>query len=164
MKVTAEAEAAAEAVGGLGRQLWALDDALLEPLRQFGAERLAGVRQQTAVDALYAIFKDAAELRQWWHELWETATPLWRYDEAQLPETARAYSVELAGVCGAGVPMLSETSDATLSPESAAMTEVAHPASLRTRWMESNDRKRITLLRLRSGLTAAAMVRAKDER
>ncbi|MCI0728544.1 MAG: hypothetical protein L0332_17740 [Chloroflexi bacterium] len=134
-----EAEAAAAAIGGLGQQLIALDDAILAPLQQVAMEQLAGLDGLLAVDILHLLYPTPGELAAWWRACWEQAAPLWRHDPARLPERARAQEAAFTAVSGAAVNRL-----APLLPETA-------------RSLESGDRERIVVLRLRGGLTVPAM-------
>lgn len=132
----AEAEAAAAAVGGLGRHLTALDDRILDELRRLAAERLAGLDNVTAVEALAALCPSPGEWQQWWQALWAEAAPLWRYDETTLGAEARGRRRIQAWVCGAGVPELPRRLQAA----------VELPPDIQ--WHSSADRERILLLRL----------------
>jgi hypothetical protein len=76
-----EAVWAAHMMGGLGRQLTALDDSRLEWLSEQGRHRLAEKGSFSALEALRLIYPDEEALRTWWNLLWEGASPLWRCDE-----------------------------------------------------------------------------------
>ncbi len=138
----AEAETAAAAIGGLGRQLQALDDALWPPLAQAGARRLAADASFTTVDALLANLQEAP-LLEVWRNGWEAAAPLWRYDETRLTETARAYHRQQTFICGAGALMLADL-----------LGESVNEAT----WLQSADRERLFVVRARVGLTPAALI------
>ncbi len=144
----AEATATAAAIGGFGRQVTALDDAQLMGLPRLAADRLAQAWQLTAVDAFVAAADgDKERLHQWWQQGVDAACPLWRPDETRLHETERMQNGRLTLLCGA---------DGTLSPVSIMdemLSQQAEPIST----VPSYDRSRLLLLRIRSGLTAAAM-------
>jgi hypothetical protein len=141
----AEAEAAAAATGGLGQHLRALDDAALDPLHSWGKARLGErLEPYTAVSAV-ADRETPPTLQTCWQYAWETAAPLWRYEEACLPEAQRTSSHSQSFVCGAGLAELRE--------------QVAPLAPNGLRWVSAPDRERILLLRLRGGLTVEAMTR-----
>ncbi len=137
-----EAIFAAAAIGGLGQQINMLDDAVLASLRQVAAERLAGVWGLTAVNALTATNSSSDSLQETWSQQWETARPLWRLEEARLDEINRMQTDHHAFVCGAGVQGLTP-----LLPDLKADIS----------WMPSNDRQRLLLIRVRSGLKLAAI-------
>lgn len=89
-----EAEWAAQIVGGLGRQLAALDDAPLLDLRSAAAERLSRADNSSGeafgfCDALTMLYPTPEQLLGWWRSLWDDASPLWRYDATE-PSTAEA--------------------------------------------------------------------------
>lgn len=136
-----EAAAAAAAIGGLGRQLQELDDALLPPLTRLGMKRLAGSAELTTIDALLANLGETS-LLDIWRSGWETAAPLWRYDETRLTETARVYHGQQTFVCGAGATMLADL-----------LGDFAHEAT----WLQSPDRERLFVARVRVGLTPASL-------
>lgn len=144
----AEAVAAAAAVGGLGPQMKALDDTIVEPLWRYGKERLAAVWSLTAVDALAAVAGEERQLRQKVQEGWDAACPLWRHDEARLPEPVRARQHRLAVICGAGARLLADMLPA----------EIDHSLQ----WWESGDRQRLWLVRAHSGLVPEALALARE--
>ncbi|MBP6470783.1 MAG: hypothetical protein KA773_10105 [Chloroflexi bacterium] len=147
-----EAALAAEAVSGLGRQIERLDAGLLADLRQVAAARLAGVWQITAVHVLAAAHETPAQWGLWRRAAWEAASPLWRYDEGCLPETSRRPRDAWTCFIGAGVSEL----PALWAQGDGATAEFAQAS-----WLESGDRRRLFLLRLRRGLTPEAMVMSK---
>jgi hypothetical protein len=112
-----EAERAAEAIGGLGRQVLELDDAILEGLLAAGWQRFADLVSLTAVDVLALLYPVPGELEAWWERAWEAAAPMWRYDEAQVPEAVRAQGSTLTLVYGGGVARLSERLGLPATPE-----------------------------------------------
>ena len=128
----AESLVAAAYIGGLGRQLDALDDTILAGLLNLGRQRLGGVWQLTAVDVFTAVTSDDDQREAWWQALWQSARPLWRVDEARLSEAERAGNSQMAGVSGASTDLL-----AGLLPG------VAEPLH----WLPSADRERILLVR-----------------
>jgi hypothetical protein len=133
----AEAVAAATALGGLGQQVTDLDDIISAGLRRLGEQRLAGVWQLTVVDALMAWAGDHKQLQVRWQEAWEEACPLWRVDEARLAESVREQNGRGTAVCGADAHLLAD-----LLPETDGDVT----------WLESGDRKRLWLVRVRAGL------------
>jgi hypothetical protein len=75
----AEAERAAAAIGGLGRQLVALDD-INEILRNAGRERLAAVSEMTAGAGLALAAGAGLDMTAWWNDMMNEAAPLWPGD------------------------------------------------------------------------------------
>lgn len=144
-----EAEMAAAAVGGLGEQLTDLDDKrLLTALRQVAAAQLVKVEAYSAVSIIQRLHPTPEALCQWWQNLWEDASPLWRYDPTSLPEPIRAQETALTCLLGVDAPSLVQTSPGLLPPD--------------VRLVESSDLKRLFVLRLRGNLTASAMIRNGD--
>ncbi|MBK8989886.1 MAG: hypothetical protein IPM39_28125 [Chloroflexi bacterium] len=144
-----EATWAAERLGGLGRQIGRLDETLFVGLHRLAEGRMAGVWQATAVTVLSAHLTTSADWTAWWQSAWQAATPLWRYDESRLPETARRPHDTCSWFIGAGASRLPEH----LTAEGA----VAAAELEQTSWLDSADRERLILFRLRRGLTAQAM-------
>lgn len=140
-----EAVVAAAAVGGLGKQVKQLDDAIIVPLRRLGAERLVGLWKFTAVDALAACLQNHDQVQQWWEQEQDAARPLWRLDETRLDETARTQNGRLTFVCGADAPLVAD-----LLPE---QRDQIRP-------LPSNDQERMLLACVRTGLTVEAMLGA----
>jgi len=143
-----EAALAAAAVRGLGRQIEQIDAGLLVDLRRLAAARLDGVWQITAVDVLAAAHETAEEWELWRRTAWETAAPLWRYDEGCVPETSRHPRDVWTCFIGAGVSELP-----AVWAQEKGMIQVS--------WLESGDRRRLFLLRLRRGLTPEALAMSK---
>lgn len=144
-----EAALAAKVVDGLGRQIERLDEDLFIELRQLAEERLAVVWRTTAVDVLAATFETAEEWAQWRRAAWQAASPVWRYDEGCLPQMSRRSDGVWACFIGAGASKL----PAMLALEESAAVEL-EPVS----WLESGDSRRLFLVRLRRGLTPAALM------
>ncbi|MCP4425334.1 MAG: hypothetical protein GY803_12635 [Chloroflexi bacterium] len=137
-----EAVLATEAIGGLGRQLERLDDAIMIPLAKLAGERMAKVWTVTAVDILDALLPAANEWQTWQQTAWQAATPLWRYDEGQLSETARRGNWAGAYLIGAGADRLPAIW-ADLDGE--VFTELDQPCH----WLPSADHSRLIIIRLR---------------
>jgi hypothetical protein len=146
-----EAALAAATVGGLGAQVRQLDERLLNELRRLATTRLEALREVTAVDVLAALHETPLAWEQWWQTARQMATPLWRYDESCLPETARRASDVWSCFVGAGASCLP---DALTQAGIAAVGELEQ-----AQWLESADRRRLIILRLRRGLTPEAMTR-----
>lgn len=138
----AEAISAAAACGGLGQQLNRLDERIGVTLTQFGAKRLTAVKRFTTVDILLAALSVKEPLLTIWQNGWEAASPLWRYDEARLNESARAWQRQRAFVCGGDAPSLADL----LGDAAEAIT-----------WIDSADREQLFVLRARTGLTLSAL-------
>ena len=137
----AEATNAAAAVGGLGQQLTRPDDAILPLLMAAGRERLAGIGQLTAADALALLLPDAESQAGWWEQQWLDALPLWPFDETAVTDELRSYQVELAFVVARGVHAFKQW----LGP-------AAQPPIEDGQWLEQPDPERVLLVRLRSGI------------
>lgn len=137
-----EATRAAAAIGGLGRHITALDDDILPSLLEAGRARLQHVAGLSATDVVATLYPSAPEIAQWWQQLWQEAAPLWRYDEAGLPERQRAQPLELTLVCGANLALLEQ--------------RLALPEGPRRRWLETPDRHRLIVIRLRGGIPVSA--------
>ncbi len=137
---TAAAEDAAQAVGGLGQQLRRLDDAHIgEKLASFARQQLQLLSQETAVTVWTALANQTETTSDdWWHALWSLATPLWPYDEARLPETARQQSGHSSYICAAAAP----------NQQPRLPWAEREP----TTWLPMADAERAYLLRLRWGL------------
>ena len=140
---TAEAAAAAEAVGGLGRHLRHLDDTVIDQgLAAFAQKRLQPLAAETAVTVWAALVNRTETASDgWWQALWSLATPLWPYDEARLPEAARSQAGHGSYLC------------ADVSPDQQPRLpwEEQEP----TTWLPLADRERAYLLRLRWGQPTA---------
>ncbi|MCA9998473.1 MAG: hypothetical protein KDE56_22075 [Anaerolineales bacterium] len=147
----AEAQLAANGIGGLGTQLQHLDDAILEPLRQVGLSRLSWLDQLTAVDLLTAHYPTAAARQQWWQIAWQEAAPLWPFDETQIAETERSTITEWTVLAAAAAEQL-----LTVLPEQHAL--ISRPIQT----LEIADHERLILLRFRKGLPLTAFTQ-KDE-
>jgi len=132
-----EAALAVKAVGGLGRQLSRLDDAILGDLLATGRARFSNIGGLTAVEALQQQVDTPDKLVGWWLEMTSLATPLWRYDETEQAALRQARPDELLLFCGAEVSRL----------ESAL-----GPARQHERRVLAADRERLIVLRLRGGI------------
>jgi hypothetical protein len=150
--IDAEQEAilAAEAIGGLGQQLRQLDDAIVIPLAKLAGERLAGLWTLTAVDILDALLSTTHDWQAWQQAAWQAATPLWRYDEGQLSETARRENWTGVCVIGAGVDRLAAT---MTEHASSALTEDGNSCH----WLAAADHRRLIVIRLRRGLALSGI-------
>ncbi|MCP4415543.1 MAG: hypothetical protein GY805_02905 [Chloroflexi bacterium] len=144
----AEAITTATTLGGLGQHMQALDDTLFFKLPRLASERSAQVWQVTVVDALIATTNGQEQAAQWWQQGMDAACPLWRPDETRLQETERMQSGQFTFLCGA---------KATLPPKS-LLDEFLLDRSEPVHWVSTNDKERLLLLRIRTGLTAEAMV------
>jgi hypothetical protein len=89
-----EAVWAAQAVGGLDRQLYALDDQLVIELAACGRQRLAAKGGLSAMATLATLHPDEDSLKEWQRGLWEMAAPLWRPGERE-PGAAEQNSLTL---------------------------------------------------------------------
>lgn len=108
-ETVAEATIAASAAGGLGRQLAAIDDSIVEQMRLTGRERLVRAESFSAVAALEALYDTPAKRAAWWEEMMATAAPLWRYDETAQTEQGRLQNPTLTVVAAADVARLRES-------------------------------------------------------
>lgn len=141
-----EAVTAAAAVGGLGQQVQQLDDeALLAALNRFSTERFKAVNTLNTTHALLATLPKERSLLASWQDGWDAASPLWRYDETRLPENARAGHQHHTFVCGGGA---------------ISMADLLGVAAENVTWIESSDRERLFVVRVRTGLTPAALAAA----
>lgn len=131
-----EAVWAAQLIGGLGRQLSALDDAFVDTLLAQGQRRLAGKGSFSAVAALSLLYPTDEALQSWWKQLWESAAPLWRYDQTEQGESGGAQAAGVALIGGADALRLQRLLNQTDSPE--------------IRWLATAD-SNLTVLRLRQG-------------
>ncbi|MEW5989554.1 MAG: hypothetical protein AB1791_23240, partial [Chloroflexota bacterium] len=148
-----EAMLANQALAAEERPLVGLDSGLRQALLQIAQERLAGLNRLTAADVLLALYPSPAELVQWWEAQWSAATPLWHTDEAQLSEVTRAQPTTLTIVCGANLTPLAERLSESEVEGHCAFGSATHlTAATDIRWLESDDRQRIIILRLRAGL------------
>lgn len=73
---TLEGMWAAEAIGGLGRQLEAPDDAFVDALLQMVDERIATQGVFTLAEALELLYPEDEARWAWWQRQWEAAAPL----------------------------------------------------------------------------------------
>lgn len=142
----AEAQLAANGIGGLGTQLQQLDDAIMEPLREVGLSRLRWLDGLTAVDLLAHQYPTAEMLQQWWQMTWHEAVPLWPFDEAQIAETDRADITELAVLAAAAGEQL------------LASLPEPYDGSPKIQAIETTDRERLFLLRFRVGVPLTALI------
>jgi hypothetical protein len=78
-----EAVWAARAIGGLERQLTALDDDVVTELAAKGRQRLAAKGDFSVVNALRWRYPTTEAIKNWWQESWESAAPLWRHRDRQ---------------------------------------------------------------------------------
>jgi hypothetical protein len=144
-----EAVEAAQQIGRLGQQIQALDDEqLAERLQEIARERVDDIASYTTGDVLSLLYPHPTERARWWRNRLEKAIPLWPYDSAQLPEAVRARQTSYVLVCGAGAPTLQETLSLTKSGRERPVY----------RWLASTERQRLTIVRWRAGLTAAALL------
>lgn len=141
-----EAVVAAAAAGGLGQQVQQLDDeGLLAALSRYSAERLAAVNTLTTSDVLLATLPEGMSLEAIWQNGWDAASPLWRYDETRLAESARGGHRQHAFVCGGGAT---------------ALADFLGTAANDVTWIEGGDRERLFVVRARTGLTPPALAAA----
>lgn len=145
-----EAAAAAAAIGGLGRQLRLLDDAVLQNLDEVAAERLRGLWLVTAVDLLEGCHNTPEAWQAWWQTASQMASPLWPYDEGQLSEQNRRHDWTSACLLGAGVERIPALPN--WLGESGSMTlENTVPC------ISTADSTRLVVLCLRRGATVGNM-------
>ncbi|KAA3655763.1 MAG: hypothetical protein DWQ04_33020 [Chloroflexi bacterium] len=144
-----EAHLAAASVGGLGRQITALDDDILNTLQQVAADRLADLDQITAAEALTAVSQIPEAWSQWLEAIWADATPLWRFDETCLDEEMRSRQQTIAWVCASGVKKIADH----LAP---------FIEGKQILWLDTAEPETIFLLRIRTNLTVAAMIGSEE--
>ena len=141
-----EATAAAETIGGLGRQLKLLDDEVLQNLDTAAKERLQGVWAVTAVDLLQSLHTTPEAWQTWWQSMSHMAAPLWCYDEGLLSEADRMYQWTGSCLLGAGVERVPALR--AVSHDNGA----AAPETAITR-LPSADHSRLIVIRIRHGAT-----------
>jgi hypothetical protein len=129
-----EAAWAARMMGGLGRQLTALDDSCVERLSEHGRRLLAEKGRLSAVEALLHLYPTEEALRSWWNQLWEGAAPLRRCGEQRQGECIPTRHSALSIVCSA---------DALRLQQLLSWIDFPH-----TRWVVSPN-SGVTVLRLK---------------
>lgn len=129
----AEAEWAAVAVGGLGRQTIALDDTIGDALPAAGAKRLADIERLPAVAALRFAAEGGADVTDWWATLWADAAPLWPAGQAGPAAATTGPQTETLYVLSAGA--------------SALRALLNLPESAEGDWIETGDETAITVIR-----------------
>jgi hypothetical protein len=67
-----------------------LDDSLLEPLPILGKQRIKSAADFSPAAILALLYPTEEERMQWWQQFWESAAPLWHYDETRQVEQQRA--------------------------------------------------------------------------
>ena len=151
-----ETKVAAEAIGGLGRQLRLLDDVVLQNLDAVAQERLQGVWAVTAVDLLESLYPTPDAWQSWWQSMHHRAAPLWCYDEGLLSEADRQQQWTGTCVLGAGVDRLPDMSNPVhvngTSPPEKTISRIP-----------SADHSRLLIIRIRHGVTVGTRT-VNDER
>jgi len=145
-----ETAVAAAAIGGFGRQLRLLDDAVLQHLDGVMAERLRGLWSVTAVDLLEGNHSTSEAWQAWWQTASQMAAPLWPYDEGQLSERNRRHDWTSACLLGAGVERLPALPN-WLGESGATMLENTVPS------ISTADGSRLVVICLRRGVTVGNM-------
>lgn len=125
-----EATRAASAIGGLGRQLDALDDGFVEDLKVAAWERFDALETLDAVAVLPYFYPTAHAAADWWQAIHDDAAPLW-----PATETSPAYE---------------ETSTLIFSPNPAGLRAwLGEGESGNVRWLPGPDKETIIVARLR---------------
>ena len=128
----------ARKLGGLGRLAHDIDEGVVSGLADLARQRYAFLIDNPAVDVLPWLYEDAEDLAGWWQALWAGATPLWLYDDAGQPEASRVTNLAGITVCANGADRLRQMLGLPDLPD--------------WRWLPMNDRRRIIVMRWRTGV------------
>ena len=90
-------------LGGLAPFVFPIDDIKLQQaLRRIGERYWRDQLDQAAVDLLPHLYPTAEAQAGWWTQLWEAATPLWRFDATEMSDLLRMSQPQTSAVAVAG--------------------------------------------------------------